>query len=129
MILFPYCCIHVTNGFDYFDDKVQDIFLNFVGCHALSHRCLQLSLLSHIHHVPTKTLNGTPYLNQNELICNNAIIQAQNIKKTQTSCTMKSYVNKEKLAKQQHIMFWNFKSLKKDLRSQSLCFIPIHKLT
>jgi hypothetical protein len=32
---FPYCYIHVTNGFDYFDDKMQDIFKFFVGCHAL----------------------------------------------------------------------------------------------
>jgi len=122
MIFLPYCCIHVTNSFDYFDDKMQDIFLNFVGCHALSHWCLQLSPLSHIHHVPNKTLNDTPYLNQNELICDNTIIQTQNIKTTQTPCIMKSYLNKEKLAKQKHIIFWDFKSLKKDLRSQSLCF-------
>jgi len=35
---------------------------------------------------------GTPYPNQNELTCNNAKIQAQNIKTTtQTPCIMKTW--------------------------------------
>jgi hypothetical protein len=51
---------------------------------------------------------GTPYPNQNELICNNAKIQAQNIKTTtQTQCIVKSYINTSKLGKHKHIMFWN----------------------
>ncbi len=41
--------------------------------------------------------------------------------KTQTPCTMKNCIN-TKLAKHKHIMFWNLKSPKKNLRSQKLGF-------
>ncbi len=41
--------------------------------------------------------------------------------KTQRPCTMKNYKN-TKFAKHKHTMFWNFKSPKKNLRSQKLGF-------
>ncbi len=38
---------------------------------------------------------------------------------------MKNYINRKKeLAKHKHIMFWNLKSSKRDLKSQNLSFIP-----
>jgi hypothetical protein len=41
--------------------------------------------------------------------------------KTQTPCTMKICINTN-FAKHKHIMFWNLKSPKKNLKSQKLGF-------
>jgi hypothetical protein len=66
---------------------LQSIMRSYVN--AYHHCCHQTC-----NHITKKTSIGTPYPNQNELTCNNARIQAQNIKTTtQTQCIMKSYIN------------------------------------